>query len=103
MQVGVFRRQGQEFRGELRTLALKVELVFMPVFAGRGSMTPSHMILTEAGIEVGAAWPETLGRAATFKVRLDDPTFPAPLVGRLVETDKEDEFALIWKRPSWRG
>jgi uncharacterized protein (DUF736 family) len=101
MQVGTFRRIDTEIRGEVRTLTLAVELRLVPVFAGRGSMAPSHMIMA-GEVEVGAAWPASPGSLRTLKVRIDDPSFPAPLVGELTETNKE-EMVLIWKRASWRG
>lgn len=101
MQVGIFRRRDAEIRGELRTLTLAVELRFVPVFAGRGSMAPSHMILAGEA-EVGAAWPVNPGSFKALKVRIDDPTFPAPLVGELTEAN-EEEMVLTWKRASWRG
>lgn len=101
MQVGTFRRHDTEIRGELRTLTLCVALRFVAVFSGRGSMAPSHMIMA-GEVEVGAAWPASPGVFGTLKVRIDDPTFPAPLVGTLSETDDE-EMVLVWKRPGWRG
>ncbi|MER9420088.1 DUF736 domain-containing protein, partial [Mesorhizobium sp. M0306] len=31
-------------------------------------------------------------------VKLDDPSFPAPIYASLVETDTDGEFSLIWSR-----
>jgi len=101
MQVGTFRLVDTEIRGELRTLTMTIELRFVPVFAKRGSMAPSHMIMAGEA-EVGAAWPANPGSFTRLKVRIDDPSFPAPLVGELTQTDDE-EMVLLWKRASWRG
>ena len=50
------------------------------------------------GVELGAAWQkvsEQTGREY-LSVKLDDPSFPAPIYASLVEN--EDGYALIWSR-----
>ena len=101
MQIGTFHKSGDEFIGSIQTLTISAELVFVPVYGSRGSLSPSHVILTK-GIEVGAAWPKVPGDLKNLKVRIDDPLFPAPILGQLSPAG-EGEFVLIWKRPSWRG
>ncbi|MDD2794670.1 DUF736 domain-containing protein [Acidocella sp.] len=101
MQVGTFRLVGEEFRGELRTLTMTAELAFVPVYGSKGSMAPSHVVVAN-GVEVGTAWPAGPEAGVGLKVRIDDPTFPAPLVGTLSRLNDES-FVLVWRRPSWRG
>jgi uncharacterized protein (DUF736 family) len=45
-----------------------------------------------------AAWEKTSGAGRTYySVRLDDPTFTAPVFASLIEQD-EGGYALIWSR-----
>jgi uncharacterized protein (DUF736 family) len=101
MQIGSFQKSGNELKGSIQTLTLSVEVTFVPIHGSRGSLSPSHVILTN-GMEVGAAWPKVPGDLNNLKVRIDDPSFPAPIVGALSPAGKS-EFVLIWKRPAWRG
>lgn len=48
-------------------------------------------------IEIGAAWKRTARETGRefFSVKLDDPSFPAPIFANLVEIDG---YALVWSR-----
>ncbi|MBN8954854.1 MAG: DUF736 family protein, partial [Rhizobium tropici] len=35
-----------------------------------------------------------------LSVKLDDPSFPAPIYATLAEVDGEDGLQLIWSRPN---
>ena len=49
--------------------------------------------------EFGAAWKKTSREGRDYhSVKLDDPSFPAPIYASLVETDTEGDFSLIWSR-----
>ncbi|MBA8908277.1 uncharacterized protein (DUF736 family) [Aminobacter ciceronei] len=49
--------------------------------------------------DFGAAWKKTSREGGDYhSVKLDDPSFPAPIYASLVETDTEGEFSLIWSR-----
>jgi uncharacterized protein (DUF736 family) len=100
MEIGVFIKSGEEFRGTIRTLTLSAEIIFSPAHVYIRKIKISHRIFAN-GCEIGAAWPKTPGNVSEFIVQLDDPTFPAPVHGRLAERET-DVFVLTWKRPSWR-
>lgn len=52
-----------------------------------------------ATTEFGAAWKKTSREGRNYlSVKLDDPSFAAPIYASLVETDTEGDFALIWSR-----
>lgn len=102
MQVGSFQLISGEFRGELRTLTIRAELVFVPVYGVKGSVAPSHVIQCN-GVEVGAAWRADTGGGKGLKVRIDDPTFPTPLMGDLTPEDEGPGYVLTWRRAGWRG
>ena len=48
-------------------------------------------------MEIGAAWQRTSkDNTAYHSVKLDDPSFPAPIFANLVEV--ESGYALVWSR-----
>ena len=49
-------------------------------------------------IEIGAAWKKVAKETGReyHSLKLDDPSFPAPIYASLVEN--EDGYALIWSR-----
>lgn len=50
------------------------------------------------GIEIGAGWRKAAKETGRpyHSVKLDDPSFPAPIYASLVEVD--GAYALIWSR-----
>ena len=50
--------------------------------------------------EFGAAWKKTARETGRdyLSVKLDDPSFPAPIYASLVEGEEQGTFALIWSR-----
>jgi uncharacterized protein (DUF736 family) len=51
-------------------------------------------------LEAGAAWEKTSESSGRqyLSVRLDDPSFPAPIFASLIAQD-DDTYALLWSRP----
>jgi uncharacterized protein (DUF736 family) len=48
-------------------------------------------------VEIGAAWQRTSKENTVYhSVKLDDPSFPAPIYANLVEA--EGGHALVWSR-----
>jgi uncharacterized protein (DUF736 family) len=61
---------------------------------------PDYRVLTGT-TEIGAAWKKTSAAANPYlAVRLDDPSFPAPVFCRPVET--QDRHRLMWSRETKR-
>ncbi|NNM55957.1 DUF736 domain-containing protein [Acidocella sp.] len=100
MEIGIFIKSGEEFRGTIQTLTLSAELIFSPVLVSNGKYKVLYNVFAN-GCQIGAAWPKTAGSISEFKVQFDDPTFPAPVQAHLVEREI-GVFVLTWKRPSWR-
>jgi uncharacterized protein (DUF736 family) len=49
-------------------------------------------------VEMGAAWKKTSNEGRNYlSVKLDDPSFPAPIYATLVE-EEDDTHGLIWSR-----
>ena len=50
-------------------------------------------------MEFGAAWKKTSGEGREYlSVKLDDPSFPAPIYATLIEGEDDNSYALIWLR-----
>ena len=96
--IGTFARTEQgSYNGSVKTLTLNVKSVkFIPA-EGENENGPDFRVLAGA-TEFGAAWKKQSDRGNPYlSVKLDDPSFPAPIYASLVETDSE-ELALIWSR-----
>jgi len=49
--------------------------------------------------ELGAAWQKTSEQGRDYlSVKLDDPSFPAPIYATLAEVEGEDGLQLSWSR-----
>jgi uncharacterized protein (DUF736 family) len=96
--IGTFTKQDDGFVGTLRTLTINVKAKFVPI-AKDNDRGPDYRVLAGA-MEIGAAWKrQSKANKAYLSVRLEDPSFPAPLNARLV--DGEDGNAtLYWSRRS---
>ncbi|WP_286300128.1 DUF736 domain-containing protein [Aminobacter sp. SS-2016] len=52
------------------------------------------------GVEVGAGWKAVSNDGEEYiSVKLDDPSFNAPITAALWPSEKEGEYSLIWNRP----
>ena len=96
--IGTFTKQEDGFVGTLRTLSLNVKVKIVPV-AKDNDKAPDYRVIAGA-MEIGAAWKrQSKANKAYLSVRLDDPSFPAPVNARLV--DGEDGGAILyWTRRS---
>jgi uncharacterized protein (DUF736 family) len=94
--IGTFTKQEDGFAGTLRTLAINVKVKFVPV-AKDSDKAPDYRVLAGA-LEIGAAWKrQSKANKAYLSVRLDDPSFPAPVNARLVDTE-DGGATLYWTR-----
>jgi uncharacterized protein (DUF736 family) len=94
--IGTFSRSGDGYVGSLETLALSVKAKIMPVEKGKQNAPDFRVVVGQS--EFGAAWKKTSqGGRQYLSVKLDDPTFAAPIFASLMESDG-DSFILIWSR-----
>mgnify|MGYP006305440269 FL=1 len=86
--------------GELQTLSLNSRISLLPTPNAKGRVPEFQVIALEkdgTGIEIGGAWKRTSKNGNTYlSVRLDDPSFTAPVYANLIERD--DQHVLIWNR-----
>jgi uncharacterized protein (DUF736 family) len=96
--IGTFTKNetGAGYTGSVKTLTLNVKAKIVPS-EKENDKAPDFRIFAGA-TEFGAAWKK-VGKESEreyLSVKLDDPSFPAPIYASLVEAD--DDFSLIWSR-----
>jgi len=97
--IGNFTKSADgSFHGAIRTLALSLKGVEIRPIARSGDSGPDHRVYA-AGADLGAAWTVTKhDKPECLSVRLDDPSFPAPVNALLARTG--DTYELRWSRRS---
>ena len=98
--IGTFTSTGNGFTGSIRTLTLNVKAKLTRV--ENPSEKGPHFRIFAGTVELGAAWQKTAKDTERdyLSVKLDDPSFPAPIYATLIEVEGQDGLPLIWSRPS---
>ena len=98
--IGTFTSTGNGFSGAIKTLNLNVKAKLVRV-ENPSEKGPHFRIFAAANVELGAAWQKVSNEGRDYlSVKLDDPSFPAPIYASLVSVEDTEEFALIWSRRS---
>ncbi|OZA92882.1 MAG: hypothetical protein B7X67_28505 [Rhizobiales bacterium 39-66-18] len=99
--IGTFTSTTNGFTGSIRTLTLNVKAKLVRV-ENPSDKGPHFRIFAGANVELGAAWQKTARDTERdyLSVKLDDPSFPAPIYATLIEVEGEEGLQLIWSRPN---
>ncbi|MGX5805286.1 DUF736 domain-containing protein [Bradyrhizobium sp. Arg314] len=103
--IGNFQQSSDnEFNGEIVTLSLQAKKVrIVPDTRPIGENAPSHRVFV-GRIEIGAAWSKQSNEGRKYLgLKLDDPSFTAPIYANLVEGEDGQGYSLIWSRPNRRN
>ena len=102
--IGTFQQSGNDFSGEIVTLSLQTKNVrIVSDTRSSGDNALSHRVFV-GRIEIGAAWSKQSNEGRNYLgLKLDDPSFTAPLYANLVEDEDGKAFSLIWSRPNRRS
>ena len=103
--IGTFKKTGSnEFTGEIVTLNLQSKGVrIVPDLRASGENAPSHRVMVGRA-EIGAAWSKRSTEGRDYLgLKLDDPSFTAPIYANLFDDEEGEGFSLIWSRPSRRN
>ena len=99
--IGYVTRDGNGFKGQLRTLSIRTEVEIVPNSRKANENQPHYRVMA-SGVEVGAGWvrhSETSGNDYV-SLSLAAPEFgPRRLyanLGRAAGQDDDDAFAIIW-------
>ncbi|MGX1587888.1 DUF736 domain-containing protein [Brevundimonas diminuta] len=94
--IGTFTAQGDGYSGSIKTLTLDVKAATFRPNDKADDKAPDYRIFA-GQTEFGAAWRKTSRENRGYlSVKLDDPSFPAPIYASLVEV--EGGHSLIWSR-----
>ncbi|MDL2403150.1 MULTISPECIES: DUF736 domain-containing protein [Rhizobium] len=98
--IGTFTTSESGFNGSIRTLALNVKARIARI--ENPSDKGPHFRIYAGNVELGAAWQKRSEQTDRdyLSVKLDDPSFPAPIYATLTEVDGEEGYQLIWSRPN---
>ncbi len=103
--IGTFKKTGEnEYAGEIVTLSVQAKGVrIIPDLRANGDNAPSHRVLVGRA-EIGAAWSKRSNEGRDYLgLKLDDPSFNAPIYANLFDDEDGEGFSLIWSRPSRRN
>ena len=102
--IGIFKTSGDEYLGEIITLQVQAKNVRIVPEANRSSESaPSHRVYVGRA-EIGAAWTKTPAEGRPYlTVKLDDPSFSAPIFASLIADENGDTHTLTWIRASPKG
>ena len=98
--IGEFATNGNNtIVGTVRTLQVSFKARLNPIERVSRD-APDFRIMAGNGVEVGAGWKATSDDGEEYiSVKMDDPSFNAPISAALWPSETEGEYALIWNRP----
>ncbi len=102
--IGTFTKTGEQFTGEIITLSMQAKKVrIIPAERRPSDSAPSHRVFVGQA-EIGAGWTKTSqGGREYLALKLDDPSFAAPVFANLVADEDTQSHRLIWSRQSGRS
>ena len=102
--IGTFTKTEQGFVGEIVTLSFQARGVrLVPETNRANDNAPSHRIYVGRA-EIGAAWSKRSEEGRDYlSLKLDDPSFNAPIYANLFDDEEADGYTLIWSRPRKNG
>ena len=97
--IGSFKKSGNEYQGEIVTLSVQTKGVRIVPEANRSNdNAPSHRVYVGRA-EIGAAWSKRSNEGRDYlSLKLDDPSFTAPIFANLFDDEDGEGFSLIWSR-----
>lgn len=99
--IGYVTRDGNGFKGQLKTLSIRTEIEIQPTSQKSNDRQPDFRVMA-GGVEVGAGWNRIgeTSRNEYVSLSLAAPEFgPRRLyanLGRAAGQEDEDAFAIIW-------
>ena len=101
-RIGSFKVISGEYRGAIATLSLDAKDVRIVPEPNPSGNAPSHRVFV-GDAEVGAAWQKTTqDKRPYLSVKLDDPSFIAPVFAQLF-AGEAGEHDLVWRRQPRRS
>jgi uncharacterized protein (DUF736 family) len=102
--IGTFTQTGEGYSDFIQTLAFTGPVTLEAVGQKASENSPDFRAYAslprQSGrVQIGAVWKErSEGGKPYLSVRLDDPSFPAPISCRLIQLEGQEGHSLIWSR-----
>ncbi|WP_037155885.1 DUF736 domain-containing protein [Rhizobium freirei] len=97
--IGEFTTTNGTIQGNVLTLTVKTRARLIPIERTSPS-APDYRAQAPNGAEIGAGWNEVSDDGEPYvSIKLDDPSFNAPINAALWPAQKEGEYVLVWNRP----
>lgn len=102
--IGSFKKSNDEYAGAITTLSVQAKGVRIVPEANRSNENaPSHRVMVGKA-EIGAAWSKQSAEGRDYlALKLDDPSFTAPIYANLFDDPDCETYSLIWSRQSKRN
>ncbi len=103
--IGTFKKTANnEFVGDIVTLGVQAKGVRIVPDSNRANdNAPSHRVFVGRA-EIGAAWTKESNEGRAYLgLKLDDPSFTAPIYANLFDDEDGETYNLIWSRPTRRN
>ena len=102
--IGSFKKVGNDFQGEIITLSLQAKGVRIVAESNLANdKAPSHRVFL-GRVEIGAAWSKHSEEGRDYlSLKLDDPSFTAPIYANLFDDEGGEGYTLLWSRPRRNG
>ncbi len=97
--IGTFAAVKDGYAGTIRTLMVNSKVRIVANDRKETEGAPDFRIMA-GSVEIGAAWRKTKqGTDESYlRVRLDDPAWPQPIWGALIEATEDGVVRLVWRR-----
>lgn len=98
--IGTFKKTANgEYVGDIVTLSVQAkEVRIVPDRNPPSENAPTHRVFVGSA-EVGAAWAKQSNEGRAYLgIKLDDPSFSAPVYANLFDDEGGETFSLIWSR-----
>jgi uncharacterized protein (DUF736 family) len=96
--IGSFKKVGNDYQGEIVTMSVQTKNVRIIPEEAANENAPSHRVFVGRA-EIGAAWTKRSNEGRDYlSVKLDDPSFTAPIFANLFDDEDGKSFNLIWSR-----
>ena len=96
--IGTFTKTTEGYKGEIVTMSVQQKNVRIVSETSDNENAPSHRVFVGRA-EIGAAWTKRSNESRDYlSVKLDDPSFTAPIFANLFDDEDGKTYNLIWSR-----
>lgn len=98
-QIGSFTLKDGKYTGTIRTMTINVKAQLIPNKTKANEEAPDYRLYA-GGAELGAAWQQKSkhGETPYLAVKLDDPSFAAPIRAAFFENEEDGTGLMVWNR-----